>query len=62
VNGGRQRKNGIYIYAFHLFIIKNCYVNSVAGGGMFSEDAHYEFLKDITERSFLKEEMVPFGE
>jgi hypothetical protein len=29
---------------------------------MFSEDAHYEFLKDITERSFLKEEMVPFGE
>ncbi|WP_228148421.1 hypothetical protein, partial [Klebsiella michiganensis] len=54
VNGGRQRKNGIYIYAFHLFIIKNCYVNSVAGGGMFSEDAHYEFLKRYYRAEFFE--------
>jgi hypothetical protein len=60
VNGGRQRKNGIYIYAFHLY--KKLLCKFCSGRGMFSEDAHYEFLKDITERSFLKEEMVPFGE
>jgi hypothetical protein len=29
---------------------------------MFSEDAHYEFLKRYYRAEFLKEEMVPFGE